>query len=257
MIRALAIASDLMVGADSHVVEEHPDRVVIRTPEQPAYWYGNSVVFRSFTPDVEAAMAQFRADFPQARHVCIQWDLPGLEADLGAFVARGFETDVADTLVLQDLKRFPMPEGITCRPIASDADWAQVVDLQHEVGVSDEGQNADGHRSYIEGRFARHRAAVAEGRAMWFGAFDGALLVADMGVYADGRLARFQSVETRASHRGRGICAALVGVTSVWATARAQEVVIVADRGEAPGRIYRRCGYELRETVLAVVKPGY
>lgn len=257
MIRSLSIASDLMVGGASHELTHHPDRVVIRTPSQPDYWYGNCLVLRHFEPDPAPAIARFRADFPQAAHVCIQWDVPGLEADLGGFVARGFEDASADALVLGDLVRCDLPAGITARRIRDEADWAQVVSLQHQTGVTEEGHDPEVHRAYIEGRFEGHRAAVAAGRAVWFGAFEGDLLVADMGVYATDDLARFQSVETRASHRRRGICAGLVTQASDWARARAGKVVIVADRGGAPGRLYRRCGYALQQTTLAVIRRGY
>ncbi|PIE12074.1 MAG: GNAT family N-acetyltransferase [Rhodobacterales bacterium] len=254
-LRSLGIASDILVGGTSQVIESHTDRMVLRTPEQPSYWFGNCVTFRGYSGDKDADISQFRADFPQAPHICIQWDVPDLDADLSEWGADGFQIDDTDVLVLDRLIRFPMPEGIAVRRVERAADWAQVADLQHRTGVEEDGHPEAAHLDYVERRFDAHRAASGAGRAKWFGAFDGDLLVADMGLYSDGKIARFQSVETRPSHRGRGICAALVG--EVAARAVAVHVVMIADRNGAPGRIYRRCGFRPSERLMAVVKRGY
>lgn len=260
MIRSLAIASDVMVEFGRTEVVQRPGRVLLRTPSQPNFWYGNALVLPEFSPDVDAQVAQFREDFPGATHVCIQWDVPNLRADLSAFEAAGFDVDDSDVLVLATApRRFDLPTGITARPLSSDRDWQQAEELQHRTGVDDDGYSEELHRAYLRDRMAARRAQVDAGTGVWFGAFDGDLLVADMGVYSDGRLARFQSVETRKSHRRRGICAALVGEVVSWTRDRfpQAEIMIVADRNGDPGRIYRRCGFELRETVLAAVRSGY
>lgn len=260
MIRSMAIASDVMVEFGKTVVEQQPDRLLLRTPSQPDFWYGNALVLPHFSADVEAQIAQFQADFPGAAHVCIQWDVPDLRADLSGFEAAGFDIDDSDVLALTgDLRRCDQPSGITARPLAGDGDWQQAEELQHRTGVDEDGYAEAPHRAYVRDRMAARRAQAQAGRGVWFGAFDGDLLVADMGIYSDGRLARFQSVETRPSHRRRGICAALVGEAVCWIRARfpQADILIVADRNGDPGRIYRRCGFELRETVLAAVRAGY
>lgn len=93
----------------------------------------------------------------------------------------------------------------------------------------------------------------------WFGAFEGDQLVAHMGMFHDDTVARYQAVETRATHRGRGICAALLSHVSAWAASRAPDAVqvIVAEADSDAGRLYRRQGFAPTETLVEVTHRGY
>lgn len=80
-----------------------------------------------------------------------------------------------------------------------------------------------------------------------------------MGMFHDAHIARYQSVETRATHRRRGICSALLRHCALWALGRAPEVqvVIVAEADTNAGRLYRSMGFAHAETIYGVVRDGY
>ncbi|WP_242500528.1 GNAT family N-acetyltransferase [Tropicimonas sp. IMCC6043] len=241
------------------VVEDYADRVVLRTPSEPDFWFGNMVIFREGRVDPIANIARFRADFPEARHVTLVWDAPGMAAapELDRLRAEGFEIDHSDVLTLgQALGSASCPAGIVIRPVAREAEWEQVVALQVETGV-EAGHVREDYLRYVRRRFANRRLQVAEGWGCWFGAFDGDLLVGDLGIFAADGVARFQDVETRASHRRRGICAALVTAGLDWAAAHdpAALPVIIADAESEAGRIYRRCGFVQCETLIGAYRP--
>ena len=261
MLRSLGLRSDLSVLAGVSEVETYPDRVVLRTPSEPSFWYGNMVIFREDHVDPEAQIAQFCRDFPDAEHVTLAWDAPGMARGAGhaALVKMGFDLDETDVLTLTGpLIASEAPERITIRQIATDADWEQVIALQIETGV-EQGYDRVAHTPYVRARCATRRRQIAQGGACWLGAFDGDLLVGDLGVFLGEGTARYQNVETRPSHRRRGICAALVNAGVRWAAACDPDAipVIVADRDGAPGRIYRRCGFDLAETLISAVKGSY
>ncbi len=261
MFRSLGFESDLLVLKGAAHAEEHPDRVVIRTPSEPTFWYGNMVIFRD-PPDPEPQIARFHADFPTAAHVTLLgWDLPGLDRGPAheALAALGFDIDETDVLALTGPPcRHPAPDGIDIRPLESDSDWDQHLTLQRATGI-EEGQTSDAYLAFLEGRRETRRRQIAEGQGIWLGAFDGGLLAADLGILANDRVARFQDVETRASHRRRGICAAMVCAAVYWALARhpGATPVIVALRDSPAGRIYRRCGFSLAETQITAVRGRY
>lgn len=260
-MKSLLLRSDAVVAGTAAQIEEHPDRFIWRTPDQPYFWYGNCVIFKEFSGDAQADIARARADHPGAKHCCIQWDIPDLpeRPSLADFKAQGFDTGSADCLVLHgELTRFALADGIAARQIEDEADWLQVIDLQTETGI-EEGHDPIAYRPFVEARFAAHRRASEEGRAAWWGLFDGPLLVADMGIYVGDGLARYQSVETRPSHRRRGLCRALVGIAHDWAKARAPEAlpIIVAETDGAPGRTYRACGFAPSETLPSAVIGSY
>lgn len=260
-MQSLTIRSDLVAGRGQCELTECDDRYVLRTPSQPDYWFGNTVIFKSYSDQPRGQVAQFKSDFPEARHMCLQWDVPnlGVEPGIATLRAQGFKLDVCDALVLdQDLVRFDLRPGLVVRQITG-ADWDQVIALQTQTGIEDDGYSAAEYPAYVAGRFAAHRAAMADGSGAWFGVFDGADLVADMGIYVGKGLARFQAVETAKPYRRQGICRALVGVAHDWAVSRDPQVrpVIIADTDGAPGRTYRACGFTLAETLVSAYLPGW
>lgn len=258
-IRSLGLASDLMVLSGLSRVETHDDRFVVRTPAEPDFWYGNMVIFRDERIDPARQIARFEADFSQAGHVTLGWDAPEMRPgpQHAALVAMGFEIHGCDVLALTGpLQAAAPPEDLCIRPLDGDEDWARATALQIETGI-EEGHAEEMYRPFAMRRMTAQRGQVAQGRGVWFGAFDGAALVGDLGMFADARTARFQAVETRASHRRRGICAALLTAGVAWAARHRPGAVpvIVADAGSAAGRVYRHCGFALSETMVTALRP--
>ncbi len=88
-------------------------------------------------------------------------------------------------------------------------DWTKAEALQAKIGLED-GRDPKFYGPYLARRNAGRRDQITKGIGQWFGAFDGDRIVAQLGMFHDGSLARYQSVETRATHRRRGICSALL-----------------------------------------------
>ncbi len=258
MIRSLGLRSDLIVLHGLSEVEDHADRVVVRTPSEPTYWHGNLVIFRDDHVDAAAQLAAFRRDFPESEHVTLTWDAPDMRrgAAHDGLVDMGFDIEETDVLTRTGpVDGIPVPDGVLIRPIETDADWKQVTALHIETGVA-EGYTRQSYTAFMRTRFINRRRQVAAGQACWLGAFDGDLLVGDLGVYQEDGIARYQDVETRESHRRRGICAALVAAGADWALARnpATILLILADGTGAAGRVYRHCGFSRTETIVSATR---
>lgn len=261
MFRSLALASDALVMQGQSVFEAYEDRVVMRTPDEPDYWHGNLIIMKHPPGDALAQVSQFQTDFPDATHRTIIWDVPGLDpAPLAAvLIPHGYEVGTSDTLALDaEIRDAQPPDGIVLRPLAGEADWTALTDLQAEVAL-EEGYDPKLHTPFLQRRNTACRKQIADGMGAWFGAFDDGMLVGSMGVFHDNRIARYQAVETRASHRRRGICAALLVQAAKWALGRAPQArpIIVAEAKSDAGRLYRRMGLRLAETLVEATKPGY
>jgi len=257
-LKSLGLASDVLVLRGQSTLEEHEDRFILRSPKEPDFWFGNTVIFKDALIDPDAQIAQFKADFPDAKHVTLQWD----QTDMTSYkVKRGFsplgyKVEPCDVLTLVDaLKPAPAPDGIEIRPLKSDADWEQATELQGIIGIEG-GNKATEYLPYIKTRMEVCRAQTKDGFGCWFGAFAGDELAGDLGIYADEVTARFQAVETRPSYRRRGICAALVTAGVEWAaTHRPTSIpVIIAEADGDAGRIYRRCGFEAKEKLISAYR---
>lgn len=229
---------------DGAVVEARTDHLVVRSPEDPDYYWGNFLVALTAAEDAERWEAAFCAAFPGAGHRSI--GLPGLLADDSAWTSAGFVLDRNDVLVASEPPRSrPLPEGYAVRPLETDPDWLASTGLR-QVGYPEQA-------AFEATRTPGRRSMTAAGHTRWFGAFaeDGAL-AAELGVVdlGDGA-ARYQSVLTHPDHRRRGLTGHLLGVAADWARARGCERwVIIADADGDAGRLYRAAGFEHTETLV-------
>jgi GNAT superfamily N-acetyltransferase len=252
--RSIGLASDALVMQGQSVFEDHPNRIVMRTPDEPNYWHGNLVIMKALGDPI-SDVAHFARDFPDATHSTVVWDVPDLDPEPLRAALHDHSVDTFDVLALrQTIQTSPIPEGIDIRPVS---DWDGLSQLQSEVGV-EEGYDPATHTPFLIRRNAARRAQIVKGMGQWFGAYDGGVLVGSMGLFHDTKIARYQSVETRATHRRRGICAAMLAQTCTWALARAPDAlpVIVAEAESGAGRLYRRMGFALIERMVEVTKRG-
>jgi len=257
-MKSLEYATDLLVLSGRTEVEGHADRIVQRTPDEPQFWFGNRTIFRNPPRDAAALIAQFHADHPEARHICLSWDIPNLPLnEVEPVLANsGLTVEQADTLTLTGpLKRAPAPDGLTLRAFEYETDWAQSEEIAFHQSLA-EGFPEPGLRRFHAERSRQRRTQIAKGLGQWFGAFDGDRLAGDMGAFHDDQLIRYQNVQTHPEYRRRGICSALLAHALDRAQARAPGAtpVIVALADSDAGRLYRRAGFALAETTISAYR---
>lgn len=260
-LRTITLSSELLALTGLSYLEDFGAYAVQQTPEEPNYWMGNQLIVKDADFPVLDTVPAFERHFPDAVHRSIVWDINGFAAEpiRTALVPLGFKVDAFDALTLNGkLAEAVTPDGVTLRALTGLTDWEQSYQLQCEVGQED-GYPADSHALFIARRNETRRRQIESGLGQWFGAFEGNLMVAQMGLMHDDAIARYQSVETRITHRKRGICAALLRHVGLWALDRAPEakLVIVAEADGNAGRLYRRMGFAHSETIVGAVKSGY
>jgi GNAT superfamily N-acetyltransferase len=222
-------------------IEEYPDHLVVRTPTNPTYFWGNFV----FVTDPESVddaagwLARFERYFPDAAHRSIGLIAePADQAwnDVTMFIER------ADVLVATgEVARPRIAAGYTVRELDAAQDWTQSTRLR---------QAAFPEQDEFEQRVTDTRIRVtASGALTWFGAFAEDRLVAELGIALcrDGSgdiIARYQSVLTDPAHRRRGLTSHLLGAAAGHARDRgAGRLVIIADADTDSGRLYRAAGF--------------
>jgi hypothetical protein len=205
-VASLAFRTDLMVLALGGSEVAHRDRhVVVRTPANPTYFWGNFVLFADPVRPGEIAerLALFAAEHPGAAHV--SWGIDTVDGTAGAedeLVEAGFHVGRDTVLTATALRPPARPADAELRPVESGDDWSQALALH--IACADP---ADEHvtEEFLAGWVAAARALCDRGHATWFGAFDDGKLRSSLGIVSDGsRLARFQSVETHPEARRRG-----------------------------------------------------
>jgi GNAT superfamily N-acetyltransferase len=244
----LGLQTDLMIERWSSELLDRGDYLLVRTPAEPDYWMGNSIVVAPPAGGEDGAAwlarwnAVFERELPGAAHRCVRVD-----GGLDGWTAPGEPWCVErDTALAR--RAPPQPArggaaGIDVRPLDGDADWARLSALS--IANERDYPVDDRYRAYAAARYRAKRGWVEAGRGLWWGGFDGGELVSALGVVSDGGgLARYQDVMTAESHRGRGVASALIAAAGAEALARGAHTLVIVAVAEGPRRLYTDLGFE-------------
>lgn len=132
-VTSLGFRTDVTLRArEGAEVTDRGDHLVIRSPDNPDFWWGNFLLLAGVPEPGQAGawLARFAAQFPDAAHVALGVDTAlddPLPADLAA---AGLEVERAAVLTARQPNPPARPStGADIRPLESDADWRQSVEL--------------------------------------------------------------------------------------------------------------------------------
>jgi len=239
--------------AEGSEVTDRGGYLVIRSPDNPGFWWGNFLLLRAWPKEGEGWLDRFAAEFPQAEHVAIGVDATEAGGPVPAEFA-ALEPETSTVLTCADVhapQHLNQAAGI--RPLVSDRDWQQSVELSRRCYGEQDPSDFQQRRATVRRRLTQ------AGRAAWFGVFDGGLLVAQLGVCDAGDgLTRYQDVETDPAARRQGLAGTLVYLAAqiIRHDFGARTFVIVADPAEGAIRIYRGCGFADAQTQFSFARPA-
>src|SRR3954452_23723173 len=170
-VRGLGWRADLaLLEISGSVLDNRDDHVVVRTPDNPSFWWGNFLLLAGPPADTEQAqrwLAAFESEFPTAAHRTFGIDgTSGTAADAAPFEGLGLRTEMSSVMTATAVHEPPRPNrDATYRPLESDADWEQQVQLTMD------GEKVGYDRGFVEPRTAALRRLVDAGHGQWWGAF--------------------------------------------------------------------------------------
>lgn len=245
--------TDFILHRHGALVVERDDCIVVRTPDNPGFYWGNFLLLPRAPADAD--LAHWRARFaqeisapqPASQHEAFGINLPPDSARLPRWEAAGFE--LIETSVL----RLRPAQLQAPAKVPSAALEFVVLDLAHDIEAIVALECADTHgfepgayADYRRRQFQRYAAMAQQGDAAWFGVRCDGVLAADCGLMHDGGLGRFQRVATHPAWRRRGLCTALVHGVSAWGFRHwgLDEILMCADPHDVAIGIYESLGYE-------------
>jgi len=247
-VRSLAFRTDLaLLRLGDTVVEDRGTHLVVRTPTNPAFYWGNFFLLAEppAADEVSDLLAAYDREFPESEHRAFGVD--GIEdrsAELAPLVAAGLSLDMGAVMTATAVHEPPRPhQEAELRILESDDDWAQKVELSAAVNPD---YPRDSYLTFASRKAATERALAEAGHGCWWGAFLGGRMVSGLGLFRAGDgLARFQSVETHPDARGRGLAGTLVHRAGQYGfdDLGAKTLVMVADPDYLAIRIYRSVGF--------------
>ncbi|MDB4537205.1 GNAT family N-acetyltransferase [Akkermansiaceae bacterium] len=241
--------TDAIFHRDHGSVEDKGDYYLIRTPSNPTFYWGNHLLFKS--PPAPGDYEHWRKIHDQEfgtdqKHIAFGWD-SSEKGSTEEFESNGFTLD--DGIVLQQTTEpAPVPQNkdLNIRKIHSDQDWHAVTELQITQGCP--GVSDADYRDFKTRQMNNYRASQSRGLGHWWGAFLGDEIVGDMGLFfsPDGKMGRFQAVETAPSQRRKGVCTTLLSylIRKAFQNEGAEELFIVTDLDSVPETIYRSVGFQ-------------
>ena len=245
-------ATDIDKLPSDRVVQQRDGYVVVRTPGNPRFWWGNLLLFDDppAAGDRRRWERRFDAEFgddPRIEHRTFAWDR--VDGEIGQaqaeYVAVGYEMEDTVGLVAGPDQIRPRPREnreVTVRaldtaPAADRQVWEQVVELQTAGQKTSEPDEV--FREFARHRTEELRVLFRAGRGAWYVALDGAgTVVGSCGVVVTGDRGRFHAVDTAAAHRRKGICSRLV----VEAAHRSAELYGAARFVLAAAAVYHALG---------------
>jgi GNAT superfamily N-acetyltransferase len=274
-VTSLGLRTNLMiVTLAGGQVEDRGEYVVARSPDNPTFWWGNFLALpRPPQPEeVSGWLDTFAAELPTAAHRTFALDsvpepaggpatsvLGTATAWQAPWTSAGF-TSWSDSVLVAESVREPLHVNTeaTYRPLASEADWAQLVELRC---ANDDDHEPAAYRVFVEASVRGIRRMVADGHGQWWGAFIGGRLLSTMGLFTDGSgVARYQNVDTHPDARRLGLAGTLAYRVGRWGLAElgARQVVIVAEPAGMAIALYRQVGFVDAEPVHQLEKapPG-
>ena len=260
LVHALSLGwrTELIFACFDGSVIERKDCVVVRTPANPFHYWGNCLLLPRAPRDHELPywLARFEDEVGchthESDHVAIGFDAQTPPEPLLSWRAEGFEITPTATLSLgtTDL-RMPVqplaPQFVFERLNLADLSvQQQIIDLHC---VSDAGAHEPTlYRRHRQLQMQRYAAMQLAGLGHWFAIRHGETLVADCGLFREGRLGRFQHVGTHPLWRRRGLGRGLIErVTQLgFQQMGLEQIVLRADPADTAIAIYEAIGYRRR-----------
>jgi ribosomal protein S18 acetylase RimI-like enzyme len=253
ILRSLGYRTDLFFPRFDGVILDRGDYLVVQTPTNPAFYWGNFLLFAS--PPAPGDLGHWRQCFaeelgvpPQIKHLTFGWDAPdGDKGDVQPFLDVGFQCFTNVVLTTESVQPPPHPNGtVAIRSLVTDAEWERALSLHM---LAHGGGESSGEVAFNRKQMERYRAMTQAGRGAWLGAFLNECLVGALGLFCEGQIGRFQEVSTHPDYRRQGICGTLIHHATRYGLAElgAQRLVIVAEAGDAAVRVYQSAGYQMVE----------
>jgi GNAT superfamily N-acetyltransferase len=249
--------TDFIVDRFDAQIIERDDCLVVRTPHNPTYYWGNCLHTPELPRDdeIDHWLARFEAEItsrqPASSHVAIGSIAPYAGERRPGWQARGFELILQAMLVLPDRTALRLPSRaargqVRLRPLDLPRDSEALIEVEMTDAA---GFEPAGYRAYLRDQHARFARMQAAGLLQWFGLECDGALAATCGLLRDeprpGAAGRYQRVVTHSAWRRRGLASALVHAVArhafePWGVAA---LYIAADPEDAAIGIYRSLGF--------------
>ncbi|MFT5288215.1 MAG: putative acetyltransferase [Planctomycetota bacterium] len=234
-------------------MEQHDGYAILRTPDNPGFYFGNFLILEETPKDLESWLRVFEECYgPEIRHRCFSWGGQALDEETAKAAARlGLESDGVVELCMHGSptkEQSGTPSAVeawTIRRLHPEDDW----DASAALSVACDSSSAEAseiQRLFTQRIRAARREMLVKGLATWWGVFEGKTLIGQCGHVACGEIGRYQNVETHPDWRRRGICSALITAVArdAFERLKVDRLILAAELDGPAIGLYTRLGFK-------------
>lgn len=255
MNAGLGFKSEYVINHLNCEVIETDEFIVLKTPDNPNYYFGNQLVLKvplhsKTRKQWQHAFRQAFADMPQVTHEAYSWQrgeqLP--TNALQEFANDNFIYEEDHILTLprsQFITPHQLNNQVSIRALRTEADWQQWMQLSIEE-MTDTYQETN-LRPYLIAKKTKYQQLETNGHGQYLGAFVGDRLIGYAGLYHLNNLARFQSVHVIPEYENQKIAKTLLTRLIEQVNPQVETLIIVADEHYHATLLYQSLGFKVTE----------
>lgn len=253
-MNTLGIESELMFHRINGTVKKKGKYRVIYTKQYLDSYSGNSLLLEC--PPTVLNCALLEADFasligkpPDIKHRSFMWPMGATtKFNPSEFIQRGYE--YSENIVLLANRNdliWPAKNNtqVEIKSYSSNEDWQRWEAMLLQGNDNDMPVNE--YRRYLECQRHVYQSLIGNGQGNWWGAYINGEQVANLGLFFDNGIGRFQSVLTDPSYRNQGICKTLVHHVAMQGFAKVDALLMVADGSHHALQLYKSLGFKAIE----------
>lgn len=253
-INLLSHKTDLIISSFSGEVIDRNNYIVIKTPSEPNYFWGNYLLFPKEPEkgDYQKWINIYKSEFVnKPSFLTFTWD-SSIEGLVEEFINNNFKLSKYWVLSTQKVnKPSKYNNNIEIRELKTENDWEQYIDVHINENwyLSSQSQ-----KLFLESQRESAKRIVQSGKGKRFGAFLENKLVGEAGIYYEGNLGRYNQISTHQNFRRQGICGTLIYKISkiAFENMGIETLVIVADEEYHATKIYMDVGFKVCEKQISL-----
>ncbi len=256
-LNSLSLQTNMIFARNESEIISRESYIVVKTLSNPTFHWGNYLIFKKppVQGDIVNWMNIFQREFAHYKtfkHYVFAWD-QDLEPQSAEYLSYGFSLEKSVSLQASSVipPKHYNPD-LNIRLLKTSAEWEKALELQ--TITRDPKHSYKSFRDFKKKQDESYQNLIRDNRGGRFGAFKGDELIADLGIYFEGPLARYQSVVTHPDYRKMGACGTLVYESGKHALENwgVKTLCMEADPDYHAARIYESVGFSPKENSYAL-----
>ena len=258
--------SDMFVRSPETQLSKDDKFIAYMTPTRPDFWWGAYLVSRDVVTEnnLSSCLREWEirlGTLTDIKKKIIQWEIP-----IDEFPARtidmalefsGPEESISTNIVL-----VAKPSTMNTLTPGADAVLVEATTERHFVEIIDmeladleNNPESPATEDFLRWKHDQFYRGVKNGAGRWWMLKHKGEIVANCGLFSDGRTARFRDVATHPRSRRQGFARMLcqLVLTEGFKDPAIEQVIIVAEHNSSPERIYKSIGFAPYSAQIALI----